>query len=229
VGRALPGEIFESSLLHELWHAYQGVQGRTLRFSERETEAHLAQSDYLWHVKPELLDEDHWIKVFAGKDGEFIQKFFFPGRLMASLVAPAASAEQIEAALTEARPRYLAARLLARVALNEVVVQLQQEVSRQKPDKVKEIIFERVERALAAVRARPLIAHFSSAGASEAGSLGASREVATFSTTVMVLAAGFSNGGKISEAERQINHYILDVWGYELSDLVNSDVVDRRD
>ena len=230
--RSIPTEIIESSLIHELKHAYQYAQGRVMCFSRSEAEAHLAQSDFIWHINPTLLDESHWIKIFPDEGQAFVRKFLFPKRAVEPLALSVASVQQIDSALSEAQMNYLAVRLLTKVVLPDVVAQLEKGARAQNSGaEAKAFVIESLDRALLAVRTKPLLAHFSAGRAGEVGKMAeirVSREVAVFSTTITFLVSGYMNGGKLAEAEKVLNQYVLDVWDTDLATLVNKNIIDPK-
>ncbi len=98
--------IIESTIIHELFHGYQDNKKRTIRFSQLEAEAHLVQSDYILHVSPELIHEDHWIQIYPLEKSYNI-KFLVPLNTVKSLINLEEDNPIYEKAILTIRQAYL--------------------------------------------------------------------------------------------------------------------------
>jgi len=76
--------MIESTILHELFHGYQDYKKQMSPNSLDEAEAHLLQSDFILHVAPELIHENHWIQIYYDENSYNVD-FLVPGNIVRSL------------------------------------------------------------------------------------------------------------------------------------------------
>lgn len=104
--------LFESTVIHELWHAWQKFNNRSLPYSLYEVEAHFAQADYLYHRSPNQLQEKYWLYTIINRQqGMLSFKFLPPKEAVIKAGNLPLESSGYKAILNEARNYYLLARI----------------------------------------------------------------------------------------------------------------------
>ncbi len=76
---------YKSHLIHELFHAYQDFQGKPLRASVREAEAHLANCDYLYHRGRPQPETWAYLEIDPADKGTPLSRFNVPPSIIKNI------------------------------------------------------------------------------------------------------------------------------------------------
>jgi len=223
--------ITESSIIHELTHAFQDYHRRAIRWSQFEAEAHLAQSDFLFHVQPDLLHLTHWLQLYQIPEG-FKYKFMFP-RTTVSYAAGLSGADPgLGKFIEQARGNYLLIRTLqGSVDPRDLAIRQRQISSLSTPKAAYQELVESIEAARRIAQKKPLREQIACGSGSQAGdrlsTCYPASEIIDYGTRVQLLIMYLWGKGDFGEARNAANDYLLNRWQgvkHNLLDLPGMDV-----
>lgn len=217
--------ITESSFIHELTHAYQDYQKRTLRYRTFEAEAHIAQSDFIWHVKPELLHPTRWLQVYPITDG-FKYKFMVPQEVIRTAASFTNNDPGLANLVAQTGKNYLTVRATQGSANPQLYKILSQQIPPgAPPDAVYRGLKDLIERNRTAVQNKPLGGHLPcTAKTGFQGELAQclpSEELTQLSTSVHFLSIYAWKNGEREIVGESSNLYFLGIWQREKDALLN--------
>ncbi len=223
--------LMESSIIHELFHGFQNSKGGDIKYSRFEVEASLAQSDFIWHVEPELLSKEQWVHLFP-IEGGFKIKFFVPERVVSFLSSFESGNKKLEETIAETRKKYL----LTRAIQGSTNPKLYQMLASQIPSgatkgDVYRTLVEQIERILMSIKTKPLKDHLECTfkpikGTGKLGNCKPSIDLMQFSTLTHFLMICAWKNGERGNARMLGNYYFINVLLKESDSLLNHPELD---
>ena len=223
--------ITESSIIHELTHAFQDVHRRAIRWSQFEAEAHLAQSDFLFHVQPDLLHVTHWLQLYQIPEG-FKYKFMFPRTTVSYAAGLSGDDSGLNKLIEQARGNYLLIRTLqGSVDPRDLAIRQRRISFISTPEAAYRELVESIEAAGPIAQKKPLREQIAcGSGGQAAGRLSTcypASEIIDYGTRVQLLIMYLWGKGEYGEARKAANDYLLNRWQdakHNLLDLPGMDV-----
>ncbi len=208
--------LFESTIIHELWHSWQIFNKRSLPYSLFEVEAHFVQADYLNHTKPGILQEKYWLKADIDRQQGILKFTFMPPK---ETVIKAASlpieSPEYKAIMNGARNDYLLARAVVDAKSMTIIQRLVSQIPDGAPiEAVCRGLMSLIERTEIKLLQYPITTHLHCnkpkvASGTYFGSCSPDQDLIDYCSGVWALSIYLSQNNKIDDMTKYANGYFI--------------------